>query len=298
MELWNRVQEALADRSQGGTTRSPAKWPSLLIGMVFDGENRPMSPSHANKGQKRYRYYITRDDQLDGSPAWRVSAHDLERLVCNEVLRFLTDRHSVQNAFPDTCDDVQHLKYVLEQSSSAATILESGMAGEKQRLLKTLVPQIQLQEGAIEISIDPSAILNFSDPEQNTSVDRPRVTLTCKTVRVRRGHEIRLIFPPTSDAGIPTNRDQKLVALIAEARAAAKLVLVNPQKSTARLAEEHGRCRTRLAKLAALSCIAPDIITAIVEGRQPPSLDARALLAANLPLDWRGQRVALGFDQA
>ena len=298
MELWDRVQQALADRSQGGTTRSPAKWPSLLIGMVVDSENRPMSPSHANKGKKRYRYYITRDDQLDGSPAWRVSAHDLERLVCDEVLRFLTDRHSVQNAFPDTCN-VQHLKYVLEQSASAATILESGMAGEKQRLLKALVPQIQLQEGAIEISIAPSALLTFYGSEACASMDGPPVILTCETVRVRRGHEIRLIIPPTSDAPpIPTNRDQKLVALVAEARAAAKLLLVSPEKSIAKLAEEHGRCRTRLAKLAALPCIAPDIITAIVEGRQPPSLDARALLAADLPLNWQGQRAALAFEQA
>jgi site-specific DNA recombinase len=298
MELWDRVQQALAERSQGGTTRSPAKWPSLLIGMVVDGENRPMSPSHANKGQKRYRYYITRDDQLDGSPAWRVSAHDLERLVCNEVLRFLIDRHSVQNAFPDTCNDVQHLKHVLEQSTNAATILHSGMAGAKQRLLKSLVSRIRLQEGAIEISITPSSLLTYSGSELYASIDGPPLILTCETVRVRRGHEIRLIIPPASDAAIPTNRDQKLVALIAEARAAAKLVLNNPKKTTAKLAEEHGRCRTRLAKLAALSCIAPDIITAIVEGRQPPSLDARALLAADLPLDWKGQRVALGFDQA
>ena len=68
--------------------------------------------------------------------------------------------------------------------------------------------------------------------------------------------------------------------------------------SIARVAEEHGRCRTWLAKLAALSCIAPDIITAIVEGRQPPSLDACALLAADLPLDWHGRCVTLGFEQA
>ena len=62
--------------------------------------------------------------------------------------------------------------------------------------------------------------------------------------------------------------------------------------------KQYGKCRTRLAKLAALSCIVPDIVTAIVEGRQPPSLDARALLAAELPLDWHGQRVTLGFEQA
>lgn len=296
-QLWDQVQHALEMRSQGGTTRSSAKWPSLLIGMVVDGENRSMSPSHTNKGKKRYRYYITRDDQLNGTPAWRVSAHDLERLVCNVIFRFLTDQHRIRNAFPDSHEDVQRLKHILGKAQNAATILESGVAGEKQRLLQKLVSRIQLQENAIEICIEPSALLESSDSEPSAPTEGSPVVLTCETVRVRRGHEIRLIIPPANDTAIPTNRDQKLVSLVANARAAAKLILSNPDKSSAKLAEEQGKCRTRLAKLAALSCIAPDIITAIVEGRQPPSLDARALLSVELPLDWQGQRVALGFSQ-
>ena len=51
---------------------------------------------------------------------------------------------------------------VLEQSKNAATILQCAMAGEKQRLLRALLSRIQLQEGAIEISIDPPALLKFS----------------------------------------------------------------------------------------------------------------------------------------
>jgi len=298
MQLWDQVQHALGMRSQGGTGRSPAKWPSLLIGMVVDGENRAMSPSHANKGQKRYRYYITRDDQLDGATAWRVSAHDLERLVCEQISQFLNDQHGIRNAFPQSHNDVQMLNHVLGQSQNGANVLENGSAGEKQRLLQKLVPRIQLQEDAIEICIDPSALLRCASAELAAPIEESLVILTCGTVRVRRGHEIRLIMPPANDTPIPTNRDEKLVSLVAEARAAAKLVLANPGKSAAKLAEENGRCRTRLAKLAALSCIAPDIVTAIIEGRQPLSLNARALLSADLPLDWQGQRATLGFAQA
>lgn len=298
MQLWDQVQHALEMRSQGGTARTPAKWPSLLIGMLVDGENRLMSPSHTNRGEKRYRYYITREDQLDGTAAWRVSAHDLERLVCEQISQFVIDQHLIRNAFPENHDDVQKLNHVFGQAQNAAKILECGDAGEKQRLLQKLVSRIQLQENAIEICIEPSALLKCASAELEAPTKESPVILTCRTVRVRRGHEIRLIVPPANDAAIPTNRDQKLVTLVADARAAAKLVLANPDKSTAKLAEEQGKCRTRLAKLAAISCIAPDIITAIVEGRQPPSLDARALLSAELPLDWQGQRAVLGFQPA
>lgn len=54
-------------------------------------------------------------------------------------------------------------------------------------------------------------------------------------------------------------------------------------------------CRTRLGKLAALACLAPDIITAIVEGRQPASLTARTLQDIDLPLAWIDQWALLGF---
>ncbi len=76
---------------------------------------------------------------------------------------------------------------------------------------------------------------------------------------------------------------------------ARKLILANPEQSIASIAANHGRCRTRLGKLAALGCLAPDIVTAIVEGRQPASLTARTMQDVDLPLAWTDQRALLGF---
>lgn len=46
-----------------------------------------------------------------------------------------------------------------------------------------------------------------------------------------------------------------------------------------------------------LRWLAPDITTAIVNGRQPPQLNAKRLmrLTAHLPADWAAQRALLGF---
>ena len=46
-----------------------------------------------------------------------------------------------------------------------------------------------------------------------------------------------------------------------------------------------------------LRWLAPDITTAIVNGRQPPQLNAKRLmrLTAHLPADWSEQRALLGF---
>ncbi len=88
-ELWDEVQHTLAARAQGTARRLKAKEPSLMTGLLMDGEGRAMTPAHATKSASRYRYYVTRPDLIDGSPAWRVSAHDLERLVCNRIAAFL-----------------------------------------------------------------------------------------------------------------------------------------------------------------------------------------------------------------
>ena len=51
-------------------------------------------------------------------------------------------------------------------------------------------------------------------------------------------------------------------------------------------------------KLVGLSCLAPDIFTAIIEGKQPEALTARRLGSAMLPLGWAEQRQMLGFTGA
>ncbi len=72
-------------------------------------------------------------------------------------------------------------------------------------------------------------------------------------------------------------------------------ITANPDKSIPTLAAEQGRCRVRMMKVAKLACLAPNIVTAIVEGRQPLKLTPGKLLATELPLVWAEQQRLLGF---
>jgi hypothetical protein len=50
------------------------------------------------------------------------------------------------------------------------------------------------------------------------------------------------------------------------------------------------------ARLMRLNYLAPDIVVAILNGRQPVGLTANKLMAdTRLPLEWPEQRKALGF---
>ena len=51
-----------------------------------------------------------------------------------------------------------------------------------------------------------------------------------------------------------------------------------------------------LNQLVRLSYLAPDIITAIINGTQPPELTGRQIMRKNnIPLDWASQRIIFGF---
>jgi hypothetical protein len=53
-----------------------------------------------------------------------------------------------------------------------------------------------------------------------------------------------------------------------------------------------------LSRLLRLPSLAPDIVTAIINGKHPPELSAKRLmrLALKMPTDWAEQRKLLGFQ--
>lgn len=57
-----------------------AKAPSLLSGLIFDGDGNRMTPTHANKSGRRYRYYISAsllDRGKPGAGTMRVPASEV-----------------------------------------------------------------------------------------------------------------------------------------------------------------------------------------------------------------------------
>ena len=166
---------------------------------------------------------------------------------------------------------------------------------KKAELFDASVERIVLSEADIKIRLNTAGLakaLYLPEPEN----ERTTMMIGIPAMKVWRGHELRLIIPgANSSRNKPTQRDPKLITLIAEALAAHKLIEENPDQSIASIAEEHSRCRTRLGKLVRISCLAPDIVQSIVEGQQPSSLNAKVLTGKTLPIDWNEQRKVLGI---
>lgn len=289
-------------------TRLIREWNGRTIEVLvrddaFEWEGRPMSPSHSTRKsanadgtaqRRRYRYYQTRPG-AEGGVAWRVTASDIEPLIRSRLAAFLEDQQAIIAMAADRSAEV--INATLSSALGMAAKLRSQATGECRDTIEQIVRRIDLAQDSIAITVNNVGLrIQFGlteVPSEECAIEE--IVLHCPVVKVRRGHALRLILPPSTPAVPQRQRDEKLVQLVAEAHAARKLVLENPRRAVASIAADHGRCRTRLAKLVGLSCLAPDIVTAIVEGRQPAKLTAKVLTTIDLPLCWGEQRAALEF---
>lgn len=258
-QLFDQVQAKLKDNASGSSTRTRAQHPSLLTGLLYDSDNRPMTPSHASKAKtKRYRYYITRTDKADTRLSWRINAHDIEQLITNRIASYLNSPAEISKlAGPDI--EATTLQNALAQADLAAATLRSGTTSSKHKLITKLVDRVTLHADRIEISISP-AKLREQMHLPKVIQDKP-ITLTVEATRARRGHQVRLVIPGTGEpASKPQSpkRDDKAILKLAEAFEARRLLMENPSLSLAVIAKANGRCHKQLAKLIERSCVPPD----------------------------------------
>ena len=281
--LWDAVQAKLATRDHAGDRAMRSLSPSLLVGLLHDGLGRRMSPSHANKQGKRYRYYITHEQQrIDRNlPTWRVPAHELEQMVLNNLRGFLCDGTAIHNAIG--IDDGAEIDAALKVARTAAASLGEGIAASQRAVLQDIIERIDLHDDHVDMTLRLTPLAHGAESSHH---------LSFPVQRLRRGHVVKLILPG-SDPDI-INRDGRLVGLVAEAHAVRRAVL-EQTGSLAQIATRLGKCRGHLADMMRISYLAPDIVDAIVAGRQPASLKRKTLMASQLSLNWAEQRRQLGF---
>ena len=93
--LWDAVQAQLASNADERNASARHPQPSLLAGLLFDGDGNRMTPSHAIKKGTRYRYYVSGSlitkDRTDNAAALRIPAAEIEQLVSDRVHRWLLD---------------------------------------------------------------------------------------------------------------------------------------------------------------------------------------------------------------
>jgi site-specific DNA recombinase len=82
--LWDKVQARLAEGKAGDGAAPASGETSLLTGLLYDATGDRLTPSHASKNGRRYRYYISRrliERDTDDPTGWRLPALEIEGAV-------------------------------------------------------------------------------------------------------------------------------------------------------------------------------------------------------------------------
>ena len=109
------------------------------------------------------------------------------------------------------------------------------------------------------------------------------------SIRLKHRHGAIVIEAPDGCES-PGQLDRALIRGVCLARNWATKLAVGEVPSILALARQNGFCNHYAAKLMPLAWLAPDLVEAILEGRQPPALTLGALIKHTLPTDWNEQR--------
>ena len=290
------VHSCYCEAMRHGALHEPRNQPQVpLTGRLFDESGHSLTPTHAMKGGRRYRYYVSRSlitGTVDSAArGWRLPAPEIERCVAAATCTLLNDQAAIAEAAHTVGLAENRLPSIFSAAGTWIKRLQSEV--EVGAALKGLIDRIDLLDTGIRVAVklpNPSA-----EEQHGANVAELKITRLFPMQIRRRGFEMRLVIEG-SRAPAPL-ADLALMKAIARGRQWADDLLAGRVESVAVLAKREGVLPNYVRRLTRLAFLAPRIVEAIATGQQPPELTAKALTERiELPLLWNEQERAVGIS--
>ncbi len=307
--LWDEVQRRLAANTVDQRSGKRAKHPSLLAGLLFDGDGHRMTPTHAVKNGIRYRYYVscplTTGTRADAPAGRRLPAAEIEQIVTDRIRQWLGEPAAILVATPSAVADAQ----AQQQQIAGAAALAAGWSElspmQQRAALAVLIKRVDIAADRVDIALRPDRLDTIlgdgAIADELASPDPAADEPTSDSIRrgaavpQRKGDQNadRRRRPRWRTGKTRPDLDQADRSRPCVSRQAAA---VPARKTSPMLPPSMRISASYLTRVARLAYLAPDIVNAILDGHQPRHLTAAKLLDhSRLPLAWRRQHEALGF---
>jgi len=297
--IWDRVQDSLANNRVGQHYRKTAKHTSLLAGLLYDISGDRYLPSHTCRHRKRYRYYVqVPTDEKDASPdncAQRVPADQIEKPVKTAILDILTSPEKLTDALGQDFTAAE-LRSLLSEARKLAGQLKKAGTSHWRQSLSGVLEQVTLGAGQIRLQISkPGLIAKLGMPANCPTVGNNDWNCEIPYELRNRGQQLRIV--PNGEIQMSGSEpDPTLFKLLRRAHNWRRQLETGQPQSITDLAATNSVNASYFTRVLRLAYLAPDIVKAIVSGRQPTELTANRLVRMHeLPIDWPSQRQYLGF---
>ncbi len=230
----------------------------------------------------------------DGEGGWRLPARELEDAVTRTISTFLRDEIRVVDGLALKAS-TDLLRKMLGRANALAVELGDDRSQDRRPTIQRLVGRITLQDEALRIDLSRAGLLDLIGVgAAKGDVTEESFTITTPLKLKRRGVEAKLIVGAPQEVGAAPNA--KLVALLAQAQRWLDLLVSGEPETVDQIARREKLDASDVGRTMQLAFLAPDMVEAILTGRQPVELTAQRLKRLGvLPLDWDWQRRLLGF---
>ena len=231
----------------------------LLIGRLIDDRGNRMSPSHARKGNVKYRYYLS-SALLQGTAARagsvrRVPASEIEALVIESVRDYLKPSEPI--------DD--------------------------RGLVHTHVARVEVQPDKLVIQL-AEAQKTKTNPKEPSTLEVP-----WRKTPARRHREILLPegIQPKHARPMRSETRARLVAAIGRGHRWLDELIADPTTSADSIAKRENCSARKINMTISLAFLAPDLVQAAIAGRLLHGMGIARL--TDLPAEWSRQYQMLGL---
>jgi len=305
-ERWDAVQALLAANNQAKRTGVYARDPSLLAGLLVDDRGHRLTPIHTIRRGKRYRYYVSQavlqKQTAQQGRVCRIPALEIEQHVTRRMETWLATGRELLEQLARPADDTATRTAWLAGAKVWKNLGTREPAQIRAFLLAT-VRRVTVEETGVEMTLSRSGLrtvlVRGTDIPSTGLIpirgqeEQDDVMPVSISVRLTRcGGGIRLIVPGESGGEGRAHPNAALITAVARAHVWYDRLLSGEATSLRALAREHGVLPRSVRRILRCAFLAPDLVEAILQGRQPPELTLNQL-CKHLPLDWGAQREVL-----
>jgi hypothetical protein len=304
-QLWSEVKEL---RLNNPSERNPCAPPDLLPPAVFDSFGRRMAIMRKYRRgscERHYYSYPTAWGRRRRVPRMRANARELEKLVTAALAAFMANREHVRAALLTAGRRGSNLERISSGCETASRRVADSAESQLSAVLAALIVRVEVSTARVKVVLGIPELERFltwdgltffaaEEPKKRTEQSTHLLDVPASAVRLSQCLRLPVAPRAADSLALP---NPKLVLLMRQVRRAQRLVDSERNEPVAALAHRMGRNVGHFMKLLRLNYLAPDIVTAIFDGTQPPELTRRALLDADLPTDWPIQRRLFGFPE-
>lgn len=292
-DIWAQVQARLTNQAMPRQSDTNADRQCILTGLAFDETGDRLCPTYAKKNGKIHAYYVSKRllqsaGETDGG--WRLPAQALEDAVVGAVTAVL-DNETEWVKLLGTGDLPMDV-YADAQARIASMKARqaTGRLNERRDVIGELVHRISIRPGEMSIVFEREALTTCIKVSSGGSGYECVIPFQIK----RRGVEARIVLGGHEQSKIC--HDETLITAVKRSFRWWRLLTEEGAWTIQKLAEKDQVDASDVTRFLPLVILAPDIVEAILDGKQPADLTLERIKKMGpLPVDWEEQRIALGF---